>query len=102
MIRRPPRSTLFPYTTLFRSPEANNNLRDLKFRAESNREFRGARRAALRLDFVAREDLAEFCRVSSDDAVQAVEDFASHRSRLVEVPGEDVDPGLVASAGGPG
>src|SRR2546422_8588800 len=48
MIRRPPRSTLFPYTTLFRSPEANNNLRDLKFRAESNREFRGARRAALR------------------------------------------------------
>src|SRR5258708_12238751 len=23
MIRRPPRSTLFPYTTLFRSPETN-------------------------------------------------------------------------------
>src|SRR5947209_9979281 len=23
MIRRPPRSTLFPYTTLFRSPQAN-------------------------------------------------------------------------------
>src|SRR3989442_9429262 len=23
MIRRPPRSTLFPYTTLFRSPESN-------------------------------------------------------------------------------
>src|SRR3712207_8309823 len=26
MIRRPPRSTLFPYTTLFRSPEAWNVL----------------------------------------------------------------------------
>src|SRR5256885_12956412 len=25
MIRRPPRSTLFPYTTLFRSPELNPN-----------------------------------------------------------------------------
>src|SRR2546430_17331838 len=25
MIRRPPRSTLFPYTTLFRSPEALSN-----------------------------------------------------------------------------
>src|SRR2546430_9942792 len=25
MIRRPPRSTLFPYTTLFRSMEANND-----------------------------------------------------------------------------
>src|SRR5258708_25180443 len=24
MIRRPPRSTLFPYTTLFRSPSANS------------------------------------------------------------------------------
>src|SRR5258707_7122097 len=27
MIRRPPRSTLFPYTTLFRSPEASRGLR---------------------------------------------------------------------------
>src|SRR2546425_9681853 len=25
MIRRPPRSTLFPYTTLFRSPESDRN-----------------------------------------------------------------------------
>src|SRR5256885_10398298 len=25
MIRRPPRSTLFPYTTLFRSPSLNSN-----------------------------------------------------------------------------
>src|SRR5438034_6401647 len=25
MIRRPPRSTLFPYTTLFRSPTANDS-----------------------------------------------------------------------------
>src|SRR5437762_7375567 len=27
MIRRPPRSTLFPYTTLFRSPESQWNRR---------------------------------------------------------------------------
>src|SRR2546429_4727151 len=27
MIRRPPRSTLFPYTTLFRSPVDNNRWR---------------------------------------------------------------------------
>src|SRR5260221_4958541 len=26
MIRRPPRSTLFPYTTLFRSPQASEEL----------------------------------------------------------------------------
>ena len=27
MIRRPPRSTLFPYTTLFRSQEVNKRIR---------------------------------------------------------------------------
>src|SRR2546430_7619716 len=34
MIRRPPRSTLFPYTTLFRSPDdtANGRLRELRSR----------------------------------------------------------------------
>src|SRR3712207_7839128 len=29
MIRRPPRSTLFPYTTLFRSQQARRRLREL-------------------------------------------------------------------------
>src|SRR3712207_7415160 len=29
MIRRPPRSTLFPYTTLFRSPSKERDARDL-------------------------------------------------------------------------
>src|ERR1035438_7563600 len=29
MIRRPPRSTLFPYTTLFRSVEERSSMRDL-------------------------------------------------------------------------
>src|SRR2546430_9733501 len=28
MIRRPPRSTLFPYTTLFRSPSARHHRQD--------------------------------------------------------------------------
>src|SRR5438034_6269645 len=31
MIRRPPRSTLFPYTTLFRSVEDRNGLRVKRF-----------------------------------------------------------------------
>src|SRR5258707_4554779 len=30
MIRRPPRSTLFPYTTLFRSPQVRLRFRDRK------------------------------------------------------------------------
>src|SRR2546425_2164944 len=30
MIRRPPRSTLFPYTTLFRSPDAGEDGNELR------------------------------------------------------------------------
>src|SRR5258706_12095457 len=50
MIRRPPRSTLFPYTTLFRSPSASPWQRDRSWRscspgahtsASSTEEHRG-------------------------------------------------------------
>src|SRR3712207_8373539 len=34
MIRRPPRSTLFPYTTLFRSGDNGRVLHDVEFRLE--------------------------------------------------------------------
>src|SRR2546422_6523157 len=40
MIRRPPRSTLFPYTTLFRSEEGPH-------REEKQRLFEGAQRSAV-------------------------------------------------------
>src|SRR5256885_16922374 len=33
MIRRPPRSTLFPYTTLFRSVRANGEISDQAWRS---------------------------------------------------------------------
>src|SRR3712207_9496436 len=36
MIRRPPRSTLFPYTTLFRSPELSDVHTHIEPLAESN------------------------------------------------------------------
>ena len=35
MIRRPPRSTLFPYTTLFRSPRGGNHVVFLELRRHS-------------------------------------------------------------------
>src|SRR3712207_7151468 len=43
MIRRPPRSTLFPYTTLFRSSRDREGLR-----RASSRDDRGHRRAGRR------------------------------------------------------
>src|SRR3712207_7351101 len=45
MIRRPPRSTLFPYTTLFRSPHAVQRLR-LHGRAAQARRLRHRRAPA--------------------------------------------------------
>src|SRR2546422_3961977 len=47
MIRRPPRSTLFPYTTLFRSPRGRRRLDERQDRARDARRRRrgqGARR----------------------------------------------------------
>src|SRR3712207_8105622 len=41
MIRRPPRSTLFPYTTLFRSPLRHDHLR--RGRAVAERAVRARR-----------------------------------------------------------
>src|SRR3712207_8321815 len=53
MIRRPPRSTLFPYTTLFRSKETPLPLRRAH-RVEPEAGSRGSRRALERS--VCRED----------------------------------------------
>src|SRR2546422_9817316 len=56
MIRRPPRSTLFPYTTLFRSDEAPREMRregrhhaapTLRARAAGRREAEGAHAGGL-------------------------------------------------------
>src|SRR2546429_4021996 len=46
MIRRPPRSTLFPYTTLFRSLVCDDSLRDVQ-----SWNFRRARQRLARLRF---------------------------------------------------
>src|SRR2546422_8407657 len=43
MIRRPPRSTLFPYTTLFRSPAASRSEPRPRRRAAARRDRRRPR-----------------------------------------------------------
>src|SRR3989441_3562880 len=56
MIRRPPRSTLFPYTTLFRSPVARLPARQRRLVVEGSGEFPGAL-AALREALAAEDGL---------------------------------------------
>src|SRR3712207_7721683 len=48
MIRRPPRSTLFPYTTLFRSDRRRGGVAHHERRRAQLRGARGARAAAAR------------------------------------------------------
>src|SRR5438309_3386713 len=51
MIRRPPRSTLFPYTTLFRSHILEPNHGTIRVRANDNfTKLRLSHQAALRAD----------------------------------------------------
>src|SRR2546426_6883488 len=71
MIRRPPRSTLFPYTTLFRSLD---RLRDEALRAEPGHRLDAQRAAVADLgaELVAQEReqparLRATCRVRSEE-----------------------------------
>jgi len=57
MIRRPPRSTLFPYTTLFRSKSPYTEDRgtaSIRFRAGEERKVRLEPFEVLTLEMVAR------------------------------------------------
>src|SRR5258707_14913728 len=47
MIRRPPRSTLFPYTTLFRSPERKYQIPESCYDSSSNMTWRATHRRVL-------------------------------------------------------
>src|SRR2546429_7042007 len=90
MIRRPPRSTLFPYTTLFRSEEQRSEMLQI---------LRQARRAAklLRglLRFV-RSTEREVGRVNLNDVVPGGMDLVSYRFRVDGIAvGGRLDPDLL-------
>src|SRR2546427_9627961 len=62
MIRRPPRSTLFPYTTLFRSPDSLTNWRTLSYMGRLSTSSRRCRRGSggrANLAISCREDRSE-------------------------------------------
>src|SRR3712207_8486136 len=71
MIRRPPRSTLFPYTTLFRS-------RDVEARPDFVEELRLVAAVQVFDDAVIRKNL--HLLVGEDDGEEAVVLFVARRS----------------------
>src|SRR3712207_8971903 len=81
MIRRPPRSTLFPYTTLFRSggdPGREGRLQRLGQRARDREQHPGGRRRGAR---AAMTDAVEPGRVDQARAAAAVRS-EEHTSEL--------------------
>src|SRR2546427_8436929 len=84
MIRRPPRSTLFPYTTLFRSPPSHADPADSRVR---DRLVRGRRERAVGEDV----DLGAW--VGADQRTRRPDGLAE--------PGREV-PGLRLAEGGQG
>src|SRR2546430_7913235 len=69
MIRRPPRSTLFPYTTLFRSDgEGHGALQAPRVRVPLQRDLRRSR-GAVRLRALRRRPPAQHPRALEGDAV---------------------------------
>src|SRR5256885_5492125 len=76
MIRRPPRSTLFPYTTLFRSLEAERHARRVLGQAERPAELPGEETNAVMLGTTAQEHAA---RAAIYDL------FALHEAQMLAV-----------------
>src|SRR3712207_9253880 len=96
MIRRPPRSTLFPYTTLFRSLLAGrlrddllgDVLRDLGVRVEHHGVARPPLGAAAQVAHVA-EHLRERDQGPDDTSAGALLHRLDHPAPGVEVADED-------------
>src|SRR2546430_10313025 len=75
MIRRPPRSTLFPYTTLFRSPSAPLVLHlELDLRKLQNRLAQGV--------FPLHVDVAQVAVLGGEPAVAADPELDRKSTRL--------------------
>src|SRR3712207_7296133 len=79
MIRRPPRSTLFPYTTLFRSP-VRGRLAPRGQLRQDHRQPRAAVAVGLQERLVVREHVAAHARLEVDDG--ALERSEEHTSEL--------------------
>ena len=80
MMRRPPRSTLFPYTTLFRSKIDNLGKKGKKFRKELLEKVGGKKL----VDILDSEDIQKVLR-----ELQIHRDIIVHRGTIHLMPYED-------------
>src|SRR5260221_920360 len=80
MIRRPPRSTLFPYTTLFRSPGGRSRCRTHRRHSTEARRAPGASRSSLLASSppVAKAKGTDAKRASRDRSEEHTSELQSH------------------------
>src|SRR3712207_6955060 len=80
MIRRPPRSTLFPYTTLFRSKD---RLEDLRDQVDDYERWRSGRYQTLERSALASLPIVLICaRLGADLTEKALARSEEHTSEL--------------------
>src|SRR5260370_18300567 len=88
MIRRPPRSTLFPYTTLFRSPETSARAPP-RLELDARLRFHASREMVLHQGHfrhqVSRCDEVGFCVAAGDDDMEASSAVAQRRNDLRQI-----------------
>src|SRR3712207_7034631 len=97
MIRRPPRSTLFPYTTLFRSPPGGSHAPAFRRRPRRRVRRRRARRPGPRTDHAAVAD-RKSTRLNSSHANISYAVFCLTEQTVAEADALLFDRGLVLGA----
>src|SRR5256885_10808453 len=95
MIRRPPRSTLFPYTTLFRSRSKDRQpeLRRQDPSSTSSQEANMLRAAVRRLESIDKQYLADrkSTRLNSSHLVISYAVFCLKKKNNASIAGRDID-----------
>src|SRR2546430_7296561 len=94
MIRRPPRSTLFPYTTLFRSVKGYEAEKDLKMKPGDSVELAGYAflldRKSTRLNSSHSQiSYAVFCLKKKKERLRSLRRGTRHRTRHTTRPPPD-------------
>src|SRR5690554_7659983 len=77
MIRRPPRSTLFPYTTLFRSQSGKHSSIVTRFPPEPNGYLHIGHAKSICLNFGLAKELGGVCHLRFDDTNPRSEEHTS-------------------------
>src|SRR3712207_8362975 len=82
MIRRPPRSTLFPYTTLFRSPAGALAQAEVHLEIDGNKRLADVELLLVMIEMSIRSQIPAIARISSIPHSRPQQRSEEHTSEL--------------------